>query len=838
MAFPAGSYGLVPWMNGRVDAGIGNELSDATCVSFPYGGNVVFKWIEDGTYPNIEIAIWAHGRWGTDRQYNDHYAIAKARTTPPAAPTYTVANRTALFAIVSPAQDQTALVTSDNSYWIFYGLSWIRLVQKVNAGTITVYAVTATIYTITVPQTDIPEIDGMLIEPGGYYDLCWEKNSGHAKRYDATFNVLPVGYKIYDEIPDRTELNSRVAGEKALFEDEFVTASQIEAGSGITIKYRTIAGAASGYSTDAAKGGNIILESAGGAAKYQAAYYPFSAGNTYYNQTSDILRFQNEPQDYPDSMVTIPKTTLPVYFDVVYDPAGGPPNDVSIVRARAANNNLHVSVTQLNTVNLYPMQVAGGYTDYTVNHLRFKDVPNLTWNIVGTNMPTLMPDGTTSVRQGIVITPQLHNLYDSWSVKSGLPQYYQNLTQQTQYDNESYNIGYTVDSLDSVEFFGKNGVVCTLEGILDDKMRVMVDRKLFIKYDRNKPIAGLAGNTTTVQFNADFGQESTFIYGDTQYSNSIDKSIAYSDASNRPSDTLSGGSAYIFRTVPTLPIPFTVNGDPNDPGGRIVQGWETRNSARWSSQWIKDYDAVGNNDYRTLSDTQTTLAIGFYGWGDTNGNPTAGADLERLIFEKQNVSYNTNSGVVSWDPAAVGIGTPPVINPDEYPLGLRVDQEGLYLIEFTVQGLMGLKVAPPFNPVISQALHLHLINGVYSPGMPGTYPESRVMKSLDIQTEYNFIPQGASQTGYAQAVNSRPFSLQGCALVWLKPNFDNVYAWLSYNPGVGEHRFFYQICYVGASCIKVAHIGDIYHGFQAVDIKEQAITEHYQPQRWHNMNFF
>lgn len=474
MAFPAGSSGLVPWMNGRVDAGAGNELSDATCVSFPYGGNVVFKWIEDGTYPGIEIAIWAHGRWGTDRQYSDHYAIAKARTTPPAAPTYTVANRTALFAIASPVQDQTALVTSDNSYWIFYGLSWIRLVQKVNAGTITAYAVTATIYTITVPQTDIPEIDEMLIEPGGYYDLCWEKNNGHAKRYDATFNVLPVGYKIYDEIPDRTELNSRVAGEKALFEDEFVTASQIEAGTGITIKWRKIDGTLAGYTTDPSKGGNLVLESSG------AMYTQAAKANAgvYYDEQTTYLQFRDKSfiHPFPDD------SKIPIEFDVYKE------NGVSVVTGNAINNNLYALKKDVLNVVSYPL---GAYGDQTVNYIQFNDTADVSWTVTGNRTTIQTAEGLVD-KKGINVSAVITfpTGYSGWNITDG--------------DMPSPTVGFVSDN-DTVTFDGTNGVSVQVSTLSATDHKVEINRPLQIQDD-----GANVGNaaTTTINFDSN-GSTST-----------------------------------------------------------------------------------------------------------------------------------------------------------------------------------------------------------------------------------------------------------------------------------------------------------------------------------------
>lgn len=261
MAFPTGSMGLVPWMNGRIDAGPGGELPQTTVISFPIGGNITLTWIEDGAFTNDDILIYNLGRWGTDIVMEQHYIIAVATSVLPVTTTYTVANRTALFALTGMQIGNTALVTSDSSYWQYRDNVWVRIILKVNSGTVSAYSVTATIYTLVIPQADLPKIRNLGIREGGYYDLCWNHNGLHALRFDATFNISPAGYRIYDEIPDRTELNTRVAGEKGLFEDEFVTASQIEAGNGIDIKYRTTWGELTGYTTDPVKGGNIVIES-------------------------------------------------------------------------------------------------------------------------------------------------------------------------------------------------------------------------------------------------------------------------------------------------------------------------------------------------------------------------------------------------------------------------------------------------------------------------------------------------------------------------------------------------------------------------------------------------
>lgn len=188
MPFPSGSLGIVPWMNGRTP----NDLTWPTTATFNPNTNVVFKWIEDGTYTNPSIRIYAHGKWGS--QNISHTVIAVAITSNPVSVDHTVATRALLFAI-TPTTGQTALVTSDNSYWIAQGGFWVRTVVEAAAGTVSAFGVTADIKTITVPMADIPAINGQGLIPGEYYTLCWEENSLHfaaGEGYDAVFNVRPL----------------------------------------------------------------------------------------------------------------------------------------------------------------------------------------------------------------------------------------------------------------------------------------------------------------------------------------------------------------------------------------------------------------------------------------------------------------------------------------------------------------------------------------------------------------------------------------------------------------------------------------------------------------------
>lgn len=191
MPFPSGSLGLVPWMNGR--APNPPETMDwQTTVAFDPNTSVVFQWIEDGTYTNPSIRIYAHGTWGN--AIISHTVVAVAITSNPVSTTHTVANRTALFAL-TPTTGQTALVTSDSSYWIAQGGFWVRTVVEVNAGTTSAFGVTADVKTITVPMADIPAINGVGLIAGAYYQICLEENGLHysgGEGYDAIFNIRPL----------------------------------------------------------------------------------------------------------------------------------------------------------------------------------------------------------------------------------------------------------------------------------------------------------------------------------------------------------------------------------------------------------------------------------------------------------------------------------------------------------------------------------------------------------------------------------------------------------------------------------------------------------------------
>lgn len=863
--------GMIPYMNQRKDPLVDGSrllsdkpivisptLSDPGTIGFPEGGNIVFRWLEEDFNPTtVEINIYANTRWGWENINSGtsdfHAILVRASFGNPATTNYTFANRQALIDSKfgtglpggnPPTNGQTAFISSEGTYW-YWQTRWVRLIPRVNAGTVTAYSSTARILTVTVPYSDFDVCYNQYsLQPSGYYSLCWMENGLHAKQYDSSFYILPAGYRVYDEIPDRTELNSRVAGEKGLYEDEFLTAGQVEAGTNVTLRWRNLDGSLTGYSTDAAKGGNLVIEATGGGGGTSnvegRTYGPFHtnpAATIYYDETTATIRFQDEPLWYTDAMVNIPDTKLPIEFDVVGDPVINP--TTSVIRARAINNNLHCSVTPLSGINYYPMEQANApvLADYTVNHIRFVDTQNITWNVLGDVMPTLMPDGSTAVRQGIIINPILNGLYVNWNVKSGKPDIYNSRRQQTAYNDNGLNVNYTVDSLDTVEFFGKNGVVCTLEGLFANQLRVMIDRRLSVQSSNNKQQIG--DNTTRIEFRSFLGEDSIELFPFSSGDDSNLQDTRYS-LSYFSSNINVGGSR--FRT-PVLPVTFTVNSSPgiNEDDMRIVRGWYPKQIRRWASQWSKDYDNTNTDSYRILSNNPANqiLPIGFWGWGSTSDGetvytPAAGSEWNMLAGDSQAAPWY-NLRYATWNNISPG-------GPNEQPVGLNLPwEDGVYFIQATVQGIMGVQagVQPgTMNPVISQAVHLHLVTAPDFSVGNGENFQARTLQSLDIMRDYDYVaPTVQAQTGYMQAVNSRPWSMQGSGMFYLKQR-ERVFGLLTYNPGNGESRFYYQVCYVKMSCFKVSTAADMKLGSITIDADGDPTMYNYAPQRWHDMNFY
>lgn len=469
MAFPLSSLGLMPWMNQR-ETGDPKDQS----IAFQYGDPIVFRWVEDGTAPS-SFVIYANGSY-TNVGIVRHYPWVRVLASIPGTTTYTYANRTALFANPPTAADQTALVTSDNSYWsgISSGIDngnkliWIPIRIRVSSGTTTAFGITASVYICTVPVDDLPKPSNRDRVSGGYYELCWQNNSMHAVMYDANFRILPAGYDLHKDIFDRTELNSRVAGEKALFEDEFITASQVEAGTGITLKWRKLDGSLTGYSSDATRGGNLVIEANAQAVTVEGA--KTNAG-IYYTGSIGTIQFRDKPM-----LVVEPNDTqIPIHSNVYTDDDGK-----TVVMQHAVHNNLYASRYDILGNITYPMALAG-FGQHTIHHLRFNDSLDVTWSLTGVRIPTNTPEGTV-YRKGIAVSANVNfPVAYTWSI--------------TDADNISPTTG-VLTSNDTLTVDGVDGVTATVSVISATDIKLTVSRPVYAQKN-----GADVGNGSTLRFN-------------------------------------------------------------------------------------------------------------------------------------------------------------------------------------------------------------------------------------------------------------------------------------------------------------------------------------------------
>lgn len=480
MPFPDQSTGILPWMNQRTS---GRPTSGAR--TFSYGAPIVFRWIEDPTWavpPRLDpkpvtFVIYANGSY-TNVGAVDHYPWVQILQSNPASPTYTVASRSALYAITPTQVGQSALVTSDNSYWWALNdklnspnrpIIWVPVRIKTPAGTTSAFGVTnAEVYTCTVPVDDLPKPGGKERVSGGYYELCWNGNSMHSPDYDGNLIILPAGYDLHKDIFDRTELNSRVAGEKALFEDEFITASQVEAGTGITLKWRKLDGTLAGYTQQTDRGGNLVIEANAQAVTVEGA--KTNAG-IYYTGSIGTIQFRDKPM-----LVVEPNDTqIPIHSNVYTDDDGK-----TVVMQHAVHNNLYASRYDILGNITYPMDIAG-FDQQTIHHLRFNDSLDVSWSLTGVRIPTNTPEGTV-YRKGIAISANVNfPVAYTWNI--------------TDADNISPTTG-VMTSNDTLTVDGVDGVTATVSVTSATDIKLTVSRPVYAQSNGTD-----VGNGSTLRFN-------------------------------------------------------------------------------------------------------------------------------------------------------------------------------------------------------------------------------------------------------------------------------------------------------------------------------------------------
>lgn len=388
---------LYPYMNAR-----DYPLVNDNMLLVPYNGTITFKWgVEQAgiNKPTLHV-ITAEGRWGSNNA--SHFPIVVIRDTMPgtAIPFVDFATMqsninaypAASYGLENDTGVTFAVVGGTNYYALIQGQAfkaWAPVRTRTAAGTAVINGVSCDLYTATLAVADVPQYQNEVMSSDEVFELCWSGNGRHRVwGWDAEFKLTPAGVQLHEDIFVRTEMNMRTAGEKAIFEDEFVTLSQIEAGNGVALKYRDAAGVVAGYPTVASKGYNILIEATGSVPEVEGQYEDTV---TYYASTTsdtklifrDRYKLHIEPED----------GLLPIKFEV---------SSGSEVTAYAYNNNLYVSRRDLAGFVFYPMDQAGYNVDSTVNHIRFEDTDTVYWITQGTRMPTQTPEGII-YRKGVVV---------------------------------------------------------------------------------------------------------------------------------------------------------------------------------------------------------------------------------------------------------------------------------------------------------------------------------------------------------------------------------------------------------------------------------------------------
>jgi len=275
----ANSSILVPYMDAT---GPSTTLfDDTTRPAFAIGSPVRFRWIVPQGYTKASFGLYFHGYMGATsgvkHQLIDTILLADW-----------VSAGTVNLAGTLPWQevDGTGAVIASGNVWDIYYVD--RTIDSIVAG----------------PGGIVPE---------GLYSICLDQNGRHYNElqinndtqfyHDAGFRLTPGSHKYYDDLPERTEINTRTAGEKAIYEDEYVTLDQIEAGRGILLKYRNEDGTLAGYPEVAPdpKGFNLVLEADGapifaqhnpwGTPAYNnpaGSVSPYFIQNTVYRDTSTV----------------------------------------------------------------------------------------------------------------------------------------------------------------------------------------------------------------------------------------------------------------------------------------------------------------------------------------------------------------------------------------------------------------------------------------------------------------------------------------------------------------------------------------------------------------------
>jgi hypothetical protein len=718
---------LYPYMNGR-----NVPITDANVLLVPFNGTITFKWGVEQAGTNIPTwyIITANGRWGG--QTADHYPIIGIVDSLPLAyntyATYAamVAAAPGLTAVTALASTASAITPTYGrvgaDYYILIetsdGKVWVPIKTRTAAGTATIDGVLCNVFTAQLAVANVPTYRGEAMSADEVFELCWAANGRHADDWDAIFKLTPAGVELHEDIFDRTELNTRVAGEKAFYEDEFVTASQIEAGKNINLWYRDLTGAVplSSYATVASRAANIIIEvqyTVKGALETSSIYFDSSTFN------DNELVFQDRPEyhDIPEDSI------LPIKFELTQG---------TNVQAYAYNNNLYAIGVDSNP---RPML---GLGDETVNFVEFQNSATVQFTVTGAYKQIPTPLGTVT-RKGITINATGLSSYD-WDIGADVG------------SNITINNGYIV------EYNGINNVKTTvsINPFNPAEIILTIDRPLQIRHNG----AAIGGANTT---NINFVDQDVF--------NQCDP-VPWQHA----------------RVVVTDREPIVAG---NLNGTRDVEHYFPANHGIYSRHWYADYNPASNA--RTL------------GW-------TGAAVLDSLfvpIYKYETVPAISDSIVndAAWIHEETFLT--PNFNPaiQDNTQDVQVLWPGIYLVDISIEGIMGLNAPTAINPVVHPSIHAFITcSGAYN------NPKNGIFDSIGSFQIRDFVPPGVLPAQYVQVYNSRPWSIRGQSIIQIGTGGGGgrIKPLLTYNPGTGENRFFFQVCTVSTRIQKLAGLVDFF----------------------------
>lgn len=423
---------LYPYMNSR-NYPVADVYDSATMAKFSYVGTIRFQWGEASGAPN-DFCLTALGQWGGIRI--GHAPILWVVNSLPG--TYqTYATRALMEADINNVALNvgTKLTSDDNGFdgdyalvggtdyyylhrYSSHGRKWLPVRTRTANGSATINGVSCNIYYCDVAVSDMVSVAGEVMDADEIFDLCWAVNGRHAEpgsstnSWDSSFKLTPEGYPPQDQNDDRRELNARVAGQKAIKQDEMLTRSQIQPGDNVQFEYLDDAGqGALGYTGTAAEGFNILIHGLPGTTHdvgtdvvsgvNLGSGSAIAWGSESLATGIEFVVFSDEPDWIYDALLLRtginPGTTwgidsIPVHFQIYESPTGK-----VHVSGRTLHSGLYMSHDDGTTVTQKNAAPNG-----TISHIQFADNADVVFDLTETYI-----DGHRGYRAGVVVTAQV-----------------------------------------------------------------------------------------------------------------------------------------------------------------------------------------------------------------------------------------------------------------------------------------------------------------------------------------------------------------------------------------------------------------------------------------------